>query len=450
MISDKKFNFTKEKLDNLPLPIERDTHHDAKSAGLQIRITAKGTKTFSFFRRIKGGEPTRVTLGRYPALSIEKARFQAAEINLAIESRENPAEARRAHKAELTLAELFEQYLTRHSKPKKRTWKEDVQKYERYLSKPLGKMKLSAITRKDIGSIHNKITLDGHPATANRVLALISSIFGRAIEWSIVEQNPAIGIKRNKEVKRERFLQSNELPIFFKALAAESNETVRDIFLIGLLTGARRENVVSMRWLDISFDRAEWHIPRTKNDDPHTITLSPEAIEILKHRKPTTTQSFVFTGIGKLGYFRNPEKGWKRLKARAQAIGYIEAIGKQSDWSDSELGNYINEGIANPAQQIKSLEALGESLGLSPEEFSISDLRIHDLRRTLGSWQAKSGASLVMIGKSLNHKSVQTTSIYARLDREPVRASVELATNAMLEAAGLKKTAVVVPIKRKD
>ena len=68
----------------------------------------------------------------------------------------------------------------------------------------------------------------------------------------------------------------------------------------------------------------------------------------------------------------------------------------------------------------------------------LTNLRIHDLRRTLGSWQAKSGASLAIIGKSLNHKNQTTTAIYARLDLDPVRDSVNTATNAMLVTGGLK------------
>jgi integrase len=74
------------------------------------------------------------------------------------------------------------------------------------------------------------------------------------------------------------------------------------------------------------------------------------------------------------------------------------------------------------------------------------DLRIHDLRRTLGSWQAKTGASLAIIGKSLNHKNQNTTAIYARLDLDPVRDSVNAATSAMMAAAGVKTSADVVKI----
>ena len=210
------------------------------------------------------------------------------------------------------------------------------------------------------------------------------------------EFNPAIGIKSNKEIQRDRFLQSDELPRFFKALAEESNTTIRDYILISLLTGARRSNVLAMRWQDISFERHEWRIEETKNGTPQTVALSPEAIEILQNRKPLDNAAFVFSGNGKAGHLMEPKKGWKRILERAE----------------------------------------------------IDNLRIHDLRRTLGSWQAKTGASLAIIGKSLNHKNQNTTAIYARLDLDPVRDSINTATSAMLTAAGLKKPADAVPLKR--
>ncbi|HIB43543.1 MAG TPA: recombinase XerD, partial [Nitrospina sp.] len=65
----------------------------------------------------------------------------------------------------------------------------------------------------------------------------------------------------------------------------------------------------------------------------------------------------------------------------------------------------------------------------------LKDVRIHDLRRTLGSWQAASGSSLPIIGKSLNHKNPSTTFIYARIDLDPVRKSVEIANEAIMKAA---------------
>ena len=125
------------------------------------------------------------------------------------------------------------------------------------------------------------------------------------------------------------------------------------------------------------------------------MTLTPEVVEILRERQDCDPV-WVFPGTGVTGHLVEPKKAWKRVLERA----------------------------------------------------GIADLRIHDLRRTLGSWQAKTGASLVIVGKSLNHKSPSTTAIYARLDLDPIRASVERATGAMLTAAGLKPAAEVLQIKQ--
>lgn len=383
----KKLNFTKAAIESLPLPVigQRAVYHDEKVKGLQIRLTAAGIKTFCVFRRIKGGDPERITLGRFPEMTIEQARRKAAEITTLILEGKNPAEVKRQRKSELTFAELFTEYLERHAKPRKRTWKEDTQKYNDYLHKAIGSKKLSLVTREDIGHIHSAVTKSGRLIAANRVLALISSIFGWAISAGLWNSNPSIGIRRNKEHSRDRFIQSDELPRFFQALSEEPNTTIRDYILMSLLTGARRSNVLSMQWQDISFERAEWRIEETKNGTPQTVALSPEAIEILTNRRPSNSTEFVFPGHGKSGHLKEPKKGWDRI-----------------------------------------LKSAG-----------IQNLRIHDLRRTLGSWQAKTGASLAIIGKSLNHKNQSTTAIYARLDLDPVRDSVNRATNAMLEAAGI-------------
>ncbi|HNP51888.1 MAG TPA: tyrosine-type recombinase/integrase [Nitrosomonas nitrosa] len=394
----KKFNFTKAEIDALPLPQKgkRDTYHDTKVSGLHLRISSTGIKTFSVFKRIKGGNPERITLGRYPDMTIDQARRKTMEINLAIAEGKSPAEAKRKLKSEFLFGDLFAEYLERHSKLKKKTWADDLDNYKNHVEKQLSKKKLSDVNRATVSLLHSNITTKSGPIAANRILALISSVFGWAISAGLWENNPAIGIKRNKEKSRDRFIQSDELPRFFQALSEEPNGTVRDYILISLLTGARRSNVCSMKWRDINFKRAEWRIEATKNDTPQTVTLSPEVIEVLQNRK-TDDSEFVFPGIGKSGHLQEPRKGWERILKRA----------------------------------------------------GIKDLRLHDLRRTLGSWQAKTGASLAIIGKSLNHKNQNTTAIYARLDLDPVRDSVNTATSAMLAAGGLTKPGEIVQFKKK-
>ena len=398
-----KMNFTKASLDALPLaPIGgRVTYHDAKTTGLQIRITSTGVKTFSVYRRLKGGPAERVTLGRYPNMSIEQARKESARINALISEGINPNTDARALKTETTLIELFEDFI-KYRRNKKGAYLSDKTKrtytydFNIYLLK-WGTRRLSSFKDTDFSKLHTEIGRL-HPTTANRVIAMASSLFGFATERKLFRGgNPAQGIRKFPENTRDRFLQADELPQFFKALDEVPSDTLRDFFLIALLTGARRSNVQAMRWDEIHMDRAEWKIPSTKNGEAQTVTLTPEALTVLAQRRGCDPM-WVFPSKSQTGHLVEPTRAWAKVLERA----------------------------------------------------GIDDLRIHDLRRTLGSWQAKTGASLLVVGKSLNHKSSVTTAIYARLDLDPVRASVEKATGAMLSAAGLKHDADIVPFKQKS
>ena len=382
-----ELSFTIKALEALPLPEgkKRTYVHDAKERGLLIQITATGRKTFQLYRWHEG-KPLRVTLGLYPDMTIEQARKKAQELKADLAKGIDPVEEKRRRRQEMTFKELFEIYLERHAKPRKRSWQDDLDNFRLHLE-PLGKKKLSEIRKSHIASIHSKIGKT-HKVTANRVLALISSVFGRAIEYGLWESmNPCLGIRKFPEKSRDRFLQADELPRFFEALNEEPNETLRDYIFVSLLTGARRSNVLAMRWKELDLEQeGTWKIPITKTGDSQTVTLTLEAIEILKVRKSNRSSFFVFPGNGRTGHLVEPKKGWKRILKRA----------------------------------------------------GIKNLRIHDLRRTLGSWQAITGASLPIIGKSLNHKNASTTQIYARLNLDPVRESVQRATVAMIQAGNKK------------
>lgn len=330
-------------------------------------------------------------------MTVEQARREAARLNALLVQGINPNTDSRALKTETTLQQLFDDFL-KHRRNRRGAYLADKTKrnyqydFDLYLSK-WGNRKLSQFKDTDFGKLHTQIGKE-YPTTANRIIALASSLFSYALERKLFKGiNPAMGIKKFPENKRDRFIQSDELPAFFKALADEPNESLRDFFLVALLTGARRSNVLAMQWNHINLSRAEWRIPTTKNGEPQTVTLTVEAVEILKARQGIN-DTWVFPGVGKSGHLEEPKKGWKRVLERA----------------------------------------------------GIENLRIHDLRRTLGSWQAKTGASLAIVGKSLNHKSPSTTAIYARLDLDPVRDSVDRATNAMLVAAGVKQGGDVVKI----
>jgi integrase len=424
-------NFTKSGIAALPIPSagDRAVYRDTKTSGLQLRVTLRGVKTFSVFRRTKGGRPERLTLGRFPAMSVEQARRAAAQVNAAIEDRRNPAELRRTLRGERTFAELFGEYLERHSRPNKRTWREDESKYRQYLSRVLGGKKASTVSRTDVAGIHSTTTRSGHPTTANRVLALVSSVFSWGISAGLVESNPSRGIRRNRERSRDRFLHSEELPRFFRALAAEPNETVRDFFLLCLLTGARRENVLSIRWGDISLDRAEWRIPRTKNGLPQVVALSKPALGLLRGRRTTARGEFVFPSQSESGHIIETRRAWERLFDRDELAEITRRLQTHGDKFHVDPKESLHTALSGARRR-------ATDLGIELSGVRLTDLRLHDLRRTLGSWQAMLGASLAIIGKSLNHKSVAATLVYARLETDPVRDSVERATAAILDAAG--------------
>ena len=112
------------------------------------------------------------------------------------------------------------------------------------------------------------------------------------------------------------------------------------------------------------------------------------------------------------------------------------AILQKADWSDGEYRARADHALMF-ANTIIELRRELRSLGGDPDQFRVPNLRFHDLRRTLGSWQARTGVSLAIIGKSLHHKSPASTAVYARLDMDPVRDAMARAATAMWRAGGL-------------
>jgi integrase len=439
-------NFTKAHLDHLPLPPpgRRMTYRDSKTHGLQLRVTSNGAKTFCVFRWVKAdSKPERITLGRYPDLSIEKAREKAAAINAQIASGANPNDVVRAGRMEMTLAELFDLYLERWAKPHKKTWKDDVAQFDLFCKRrsSIATHKLSRIGRKPIATLHAEIG-GKTPIQANRVLALISSIFGWAMEQGIWDKpNPAQGIRKFPEKTRDRFIQSEELPLFFEGLAMEPSGLLQDYFMLLLLTGARRSNLMAMRWDAISFERKEWRIPETKNGTPQIISLDDAQgvmMRILETRKSQGNRGpWVFPSNSATGHLAEPRKGWERILARAELFQLIGLIAARDGWSATKVQEAKVDANQRLEKALAEYRIKAQAMGIEIGSVGLRDLRIHDLRRTLGSWMAGTGASAVIIGRQLNHKSPSATAIYSRLQQDPVKEARNKAVTAIFGAGGV-------------
>lgn len=401
-----KLKLTKTAINAIQLPEagKRTNYLDTEVPGLALRVTSTGVKTY-YLLRYSDGRRDWLKLGKYPDLTPEQAR-QAAQKALGVyASGVNPAEAKRTIKGIPALSEFFhEQYMPKHGAKKARAGKEDAARFEQWIAPRIGTRKLSEITRQDIAAIIQQAEKKGLATSSVKGLkSLCSVVFTLAIEQGFVDQNPVQAIRvSGRTVSRDRFLQPQELRPFFEAVSEEAPLT-RDFILLALLTGARRSNVLAMAWEDVDLEQATWRIPKTKNGLPQVVTLVPEAVEILAKRKAVANGHFVFPSARGDGHLTDPKKALQRVLERA-GLPY---------------GRKVKNGIT-----------------------------LHDLRRTLGSWQARTGANLVIIGKSLNHKTINSTMPYARLDQDPVREAVNTAVSAMLEAAGITEPAQVVPLRK--
>ncbi len=379
--------FTVAALDRLSCPSgkRRVWVYDARQAALAMMVTETQAKSFYLYRKVNG-RPQRLRLGGYRDISIEQARRLTAEMVGEIVRGVDPmARRRRNRERKRTFDDLFQWFLENEAKPSKRSWEDDEIRYNKHLKRGLGLKPAASITTADIIAFHRKLGRT-NPTLANRVLALISVIYNRAKrrgEYS--GDNPAIGVEKYPESSRSRFLLPEEMPRFFAAMNDEPNPLFRDFFQLALWTGARSGNIKSMRWDEISFDLKLWQIPpeKAKGKQGIAVPLTPQAMEILERRRKADPHGqWVLPSSGKSGHLEEPKKAWGALLNRA----------------------------------------------------AIQDLRIHDLRRTLGSWMAAGGASLHVIGKTLGHRNESTTAVYARLQLDPVRSAVDRASAAMLEA----------------
>ncbi len=353
------------------------------------------------------GRPRRIFIGPFPELSVEQARGKASHYNAVIAEKKDPAPRLQEARGEMTLGEPFDLYQANYAEARnaESTRRENKRLFKRHFE-PWRERRVSEITRREFVELHAEIG-KSRPYAANHALALLSSLYNRArFDWEIPVANPAEKVRKFRERSSKRFLRPDEAPEFFQALVEEKNADMRDYVLVSLLTGAWQGNVLSMRWVDVNLDRGVWTIPRTKAGELQEVALSPEAVTVLDARRRKQAQ-----------------------KAAQDALRAVAGEGRG-------LQHPPNPGVCVFAGRygrghLSGVRKLWASI---LKRAGIRDLRLHDLRRTLGSWQAMLGISLLTIGASLGPRDLHSTSVNARLNLDPVRQSVEKAVAAIAKA----------------
>jgi integrase len=377
---------------------ERISIYDLETPGLALKVETTGAKAWIWLRTV-AGKPVWKTIGEWPAVSVQAARAAAVEWNgqLAAAKRTRFREGNpfASQRGEMTLDELVEAYVTRHVRAHANRPVVAERELRRSVHLYLGawrERRLSEISRKEVIELHDQLG-QRHKTTANRTVELLRRLFNFAVDKELWRgANPAQKIAKFAEVKRKRFLSLEELSRLGAALKAEPSQDLADFVLISLWTGARKSDVLSAEWKDVYEAQNRWYIPAPKGGESYDIALTAECVEVFAaRRRAAASTQFVFPSYGRSGRLIDLKRRWRALLERAQ----------------------------------------------------IADIRQHDLRRSHASWQAITGSSLLIIGKSLGHQSSRATAIYAQLgDLDPVRLSVAKGNSVITQALKAKPKAL--------
>ena len=242
----------------------------------------------------------------------------------------------------------------------------------------LGDLKLSRLSPAALVEVRDELTKDKAASTVNRYLAVMSHACTLAErEWGWLESNPVRRVGRLKEPSgRVRYLTDKERGRLLGAVKATDHPHLYSIVLIALTTGARRNEILSLRWRNVDLKKGIAIIEDSKNNDRRSMTLVPQVLEELKKlrkiRHIDDDLIFLHPKSGKPSYFYF-EKAWREARQRAR----------------------------------------------------IKDFRFHDLRHSCASYLAMNGATTAEIAAVLGHKTLAMVKRYSHLSDEHVRGVVE-------------------------
>lgn len=353
---------------------ERHVIWDQKHLGLGLRIYPSGRKVFIFLYRHLGKKKL-ITLGAVGHLSLLEARTKASQAYLGLTKGDDPLTEKRSSSADICFQDFCEIYMTNHALPHKKSHRDDRRRIDLHLAPRWKNRGLKAISKTDVANLHIALGREAR-YEANRTLALVSGIFGRAKSWGYLDNNaanPAYGIKKFKEVKRDRWAGADELPRLLDTIDRYPNPYIKQALWLYLLTGVRKQELLTLKWENVDLGAKEILLTHTKSGRAHRVPLSDQAVERITSLPKLEGNPYLFPGSIHGKHLVNIEKPWQQIRGAA----------------------------------------------------GVPDLRLHDLRRTAGSWMASNGVQMQVIGSILNHSSIATTQVYARLGQGTERLALE-------------------------
>jgi len=358
---------------------------DGKLPGFGIRVSSTGAKSFVLVYR-HAGKARRLTLGRYPMLTLADAREKATAAIRQLDENIDPAPTKEElyRQEQLRIIYRFEDvvasFVTLHCERHNRaiTTKETARILRNRFISRWAERDIREITRVEIIRLLDRIVEEGTPSAANHALSAIRKFFNWCVERGMLEMSPCLGVKKpTKDHSRDRVLDDLEITTIWHA-AEQVGYPFGAIVKLLLLTAQRRNEVGSMQWPHIDLEKGLWSLPaeQTKSNRHHIVPLTPEACRLIASL-PRFSGSYVFSTRNVGGPYADFSRG-KTL---------IDAVAKVEGWT------------------------------------------LHDLRRTAATQMAKLGTPPHVVERILNHISGSfggVAGVYNRFQYIPqMRAALE-------------------------
>lgn len=352
----------------------------ALTQGLALRVTKSGFRSFVFCYSAPDGRERRMTIGKFGDWSLAAARKRVHELRRQVNIGDDPLNQREEARKALTIRGLWQWYAETELPTLSSASQRDILRtWQRHIETNLGPhRKVEDISRRDVQKLLDKTSLASGPYAGNRAHSYLRRILNLAVAEELIERNVAsLSIRRNQEHPRLRYLTEAESSRLWQVL--QNRKRTHSVIAIQLLmlTGARRSEVLGMRWEELNLENGIWtkSPSRTKQRRIHRVPLSAAAIQLLReHRHTCPSAEFVFPSKSKCGHSTDLKRCWRTVTAEA----------------------------------------------------NIADCRLHDLRHSFASVVASNGGSLETIGALLGHSQAQTTLRYAHLFDEKLRQAMEL------------------------
>jgi integrase len=368
---------TKRFVESIPADADKEILiWDPELRGFGVRIFPTGRRTYFVQYRNQFGGTRRKKIGVHGVITAELARDEAKKLLGEVAKGEDPSSEHKKIKLKPSFIELSQEYLEVYAEPNKRpkSLREDQKMLKNIVLPRLGNKKVEEVTAHDIQHLHHQ--LRDTPYMANRVRALLSKMFNLAVQWGWCPKNPVEGVQKYQEHKRERWLNDEELQRLYEVLDSYHNPSVANAIRLLILTGSRRNEVLSATWDQFDLEKGIWTKPAhtTKQKKMEHLPLSSQVIYLLKNMKKKAITNLLFPGKVEGASLQDIKKAWNTIRNRA----------------------------------------------------GLSEVRLHDLRHTHASHLVSSGLSLSIVGKLLGHTQSSTTQRYAHLADTPLREAAEL------------------------